>query len=149
MCDTDQLECSYGDSPTPHCRRYYLCDSGSWQLDSFFVCQELPDGYCPAEPEQAEQCVVEIPGLPCIYPGDVSCVCQAHLGAPGAPGGWNCYGPPVNTACPATLPNIGEGCSTNGVQCNYAVDGCSAPPNSTVYCFDGAWEEGEGLSCAL
>lgn len=148
-CDQDRLRCSYGDSPTPLCRRYYQCDAGSWLLDQAFPCQTLPDDYCPATPAHGDACVVEVPGLPCLYEEDVSCVCVATLAAQGRPGNWRCYGPPPNKACPPTLPNIGEGCSTNGVQCNYAADGCTAPPNSTVYCFEGAWEEAERLSCSL
>jgi hypothetical protein len=148
-CDPDRLICSYGDSPTPLCRRYYHCDAGRWALDRALECQKLPDDYCPAAPAQGKACVVEVPGLPCSFDDDVSCVCVGSLAARGQPGSWHCYGPPSNKACPATLPNIGEGCATNGVQCNYAADGCSAPPNSTVYCFEGAWEEAERLSCSL
>jgi len=62
---------------------------------------------------------------------------------------WLCYGPPGDPSCPGALPNIGEGCSTQGVQCSYLED-CEFPPYSTVLCRAGAWQEGDrGTPCVL
>lgn len=145
-CQTDGLLCSYGDAPNPACRRLYQCDSGNWHVDDTLVCPELPRDYCGAQPAHGEPCDYRFAGVPCQHDDQVSCVCYSpNSQAPSA--AWFCYGPPPNKACPSTLPNIGEGCATNGTHCVYNVDGCYAPRNSIVYCFDGAWEEGGGLTC--
>ena len=41
------------------------------------------------------------------------------------------------------------GCDEDGVACNYDTDGCAAAAISSLFCFDGAWEQGEGYVCAL
>lgn len=138
-CADEGLACSYGDSPTPHCRRYYDCAGGAWELspaNANYTCTAISD--CPAKPAFEEACGEAEPGIPCVY-GNVLCFCDG--------GYWNCFGPPANEDCPLVLPNIGDGCTEQALECNYASDGCWAPPNSTVFCHDGAWEEGEKLSC--
>jgi hypothetical protein len=151
-CSTQGLVCSYGDAPVAQCRHAYTCDAGGWALDtspmSFRPCLALPEGYCPAAPAPMQACTVATPGIPCTYDA-LSCLCMARDPYPGAPGTWACYGPPENVACPATLPNLGEGCESNGTACDYAFDGCTADPNSSLFCYEGAWEQGEGYNCAL
>jgi hypothetical protein len=145
-CNTQGLDCSYGEAPNPACRRLYWCDSGLWHRDETIVCPEVPQDYCSEQPAPRESCDYSLAGVPCSYDEHVSCVCYSPNGlAAGA--AWFCYGPSANKACPPTLPNIGEGCATNGTHCIYNVDGCYAPRNSTVYCFDGAWQEGDRLTC--
>ncbi len=147
-CSVPDLLCSYGDAPTPRCRGYYQCENGSWTEDAAlnnFPC--LANADCPATAANVSQCTLENTGIPCAYP-DQLCYCASGKNKQtGAPGYWNCYGAPVNQDCPATLPNIGEGCAEQGLECHYAVDGCTAPPHSTVFCRDGAWEDGEPLGC--
>lgn len=88
--------------------------------------------------------------VPCEYPG-LTCWCDGSgVGQePGASGFWSCYGPPRDTRCPETLPNVGEGCNTRGVACSYVPDGCFTYPFSTVFCFDRQWEAMENpQACA-
>jgi hypothetical protein len=148
-CNQVDLECSYGDSPTPACRRLYQCQSEGWMLvsDAAHPCETAVD--CPAAPVPGTDCIVSTPQTPCDY-GDQLCYCTR---APddlsvGVPGTWACFGAPMNPACPARLPNIGEGCARQALACDYAVNGCIAAPDSTVFCRDGAWEQGETLPCA-
>jgi len=151
-CATPSLTCSYGDAPIAQCRHAYSCDAGVWKLDTSRMssrpCEPLPESYCPATPQHMMPCTVAIPGIPCPYEG-LSCLCLARDPAPGRPGNWVCYGPPQNPACPAELPNLGEGCASNGTACDYSFDGCTADPNSSLFCYEGAWEQGEGYNCAL
>jgi hypothetical protein len=146
-CSEADLRCSYGDAPTPRCRDYYRCSAGKWALDSSAAYPCVTALQCPSAPDPGGACVIEVPGLPCAYTG-LLCFCEASSDpAPGAAGHWGCYGPPVNSACPAQLPNLGEGCETQALECHYASNGCTAPPNSTVFCRGGAWEEGQELLC--
>jgi hypothetical protein len=151
-CPNQGLLCSYGDAPVAQCRHAYACDASVWHLDTSRMssrpCLPLPDDYCPATPQHMQPCTVATPGIPCSYEA-LSCLCMAREPRPGAAGTWACYGPPENAACPATLPNLGEGCASNGAACDYSFDGCTADPNSSLFCYEGAWERGEGYSCAL
>jgi hypothetical protein len=147
-CDEAGLQCSYGDSPTPRCRHYYVCDAATWTADerpSNFTCETAPN--CPSAPTTGSACVLEVPGEPCPN-GNLWCFCEAGIDAQiGDTGTWACFGPPMNPACPASLPNLGEGCEEQAVECKYAVNGCTAAPYSTVFCRNGVWEEGEELLC--
>jgi hypothetical protein len=148
-CDRSGLRCSYGTAKTPQCRDQYECRAGSWQpVESVWPCSTHPAGYCPKAPQHEAACTIEIEGIgiPCDY-GAVRCSCVSRVIQQDSPGMWVCIGPPENPACPAELPNLGEGCQENGLECNYAWDGCTAAPGSTVFCFDGAWEEGTPLVC--
>jgi len=151
-CANESLRCSYGDSSTAQCRRIHQCMAGTWEADtsisSRYSCDPLPADYCPAEPHHQQPCTIATVGMPCTY-GELSCVCFARDPAPGKPGNWLCYGPPANPACPALVPNLGAGCASKGLACNYDGDACQAAPNSSLFCFDGAWEEGEGYNCAI
>ena len=144
-CSEPSLLCSYGDSPTPTCRSHYECTPTGWILDprmSSYPCNEPAPGYCPAEPPPpGTECTPISHLAPCVY-ADVSCSCLSrfHWATQGVDS-WLCFGPPRDAQCPRLLPNIGEGCSTPGVQCSYLED-CDFPPNSTVFCHSGAWEEG-------
>jgi hypothetical protein len=146
-CDNPGLLCSYGDAVTPTCRKYYACAENEWRLDPHidaerYPCDEPAAGYCPAEPPPYHTSCTPVPGrAPCVY-ADVLCACvSGHHWAAGTDE-WLCYGPPRDPNCPRSLPNIGEGCSTPGVQCSYIED-CELPPYSTVFCRNGVWEEGE------
>ncbi|HEX2672087.1 MAG TPA: hypothetical protein VHM25_14500 [Polyangiaceae bacterium] len=151
-CDRDALRCGYGDSRAVQCRRLYECLNGAWQADvsisQRYSCDPLPTDYCPTTPQHEQPCVIANVGMPCTY-GELSCICFASSPMPGKPGNWLCYGPPANPQCPATAPNLGDGCSSNGLGCNYDADACNAAPTSSLFCFDGAWEQGEGYNCAI
>jgi len=146
-CSEADLRCSYGDAPTPRCRTYYRCSASKWALDASDAYPCVTATQCPSAPPQGAACQVEVPGVPCAYTG-LLCFCEAASdAAAGADGHWGCYGPPADPACPALLPNLGEGCATQALECHYASNGCTAPPNSTVFCRGGAWEEGQELLC--
>lgn len=157
-CAVDELRCSYG-LGTSHavCHVLYECTSGVWHVPPQWVvipeCLAHAPGYCPAEPpEHRSECVVGDGGhyMPCEYPesGHLRCYCgaHAHFAMPGAPAIWDCFGPPSDPRCPADLPQIGEGCTENAVECSYAPDGCYSRLN-TVFCYQGAWEEGSRGGC--
>jgi hypothetical protein len=151
-CTHESLRCSYGDSRTAQCRHIDECTNGFWQADTSILdrysCDPLPADYCPSEPHHQQPCTIGIVGMPCEY-GELSCVCYARDPAPGKHGNWLCYGPPANPECPAIAPNLGAGCGSKGLACNYDGDACLAAPNSSLFCFDGAWEQGEGYNCAI
>lgn len=151
-CSEPDLVCGYGDSASPTCRSYFQCAATGWILDprtSSYRCDEPPTGYCPAEPPPNGTACTPIPyRAPCVY-ADVSCRCVNGQHWATHNDGWLCYGPPRDPQCPQALPNIGEGCSTPGVQCSYWED-CEFPPYSTVFCYSGAWEEADrGAPCEL
>jgi hypothetical protein len=91
-------------------------------------------------------CTPTLAWAPCVYE-DAMCSCMNGVHWASGSDRWLCYGPPRDADCPKSLPNIGEGCATQGVQCSY-LEGCDVPPYSTVFCRNGAWEEGErGTPC--
>ncbi|MEO6603295.1 MAG: hypothetical protein ABIQ16_25650 [Polyangiaceae bacterium] len=134
-CVEESLRCSYGDSRTAQCRHLYQCTKGAWQADTStsarYSCDALPADYCPAEPHDAQACTIATVGMPCAY-GELSCVCYARAPAPGKPGNWLCYGPPANPDCPGLVPNLGWGCNSKGLACNYDGDACGAAPSSSL-----------------
>jgi len=155
-CDTPALTCSYGDSASAACRRSYDCrgsaGNSTWLLNTAlqasFPCTALPDGYCPATPPaELTECTVAAYNMPCVY-GSLVCYCGGFSGPmdPGSPGKWGCAGPPADLACPALLPNLGEGCASEGTECDYA-DGCLDPDSANVFCHGGAWEQGTPYTC--
>ncbi len=155
-CDQRYLQCSYGDDDLVACRRFYECRE-SWGWAARYDperCAAVTDAVaelCPSERPAADaSCVITAfgAGIPCAY-RDVTCSCVARFSVVGAPGAWQCYGPPRDPACPRRLPNLGEGCATKGKSCYYAPDGCYAYPYTTVFCYQGEWEEAEELPCAL
>jgi hypothetical protein len=148
-CTSSSLACSYGDAVVSWCRRHYECRNGSWQQPEAVtthhpaLCSPLPPAACPERPPHETPCEVrpveQGSSIPCEYPG-LNCWCEALRQEAGNPGTWGCYGPPLDERCPSTLPNVGEGCATPGVERNYVPNGCYSFPFSTVFCFEGQWE---------
>jgi hypothetical protein len=155
-CPDATLTCSYGDAPAAPCRDVYECQQGgaglTWTLDPTrqisYPCTALPAGYCPATPpDQLSACTLSSYNTPCVY-GSLLCYCGGtgdNL-QPGVRGMWDCVGPPADQDCPATLPNLGEGCASPGTECDYA-EGCLDPETGNVLCHDGAWELGTPYTC--
>lgn len=153
-CQMGGLSCSYGRSAAAFCRRYYECVGSAWVVpeNRQSICENQPADFCPVSPEENAECTVgKIPDfVPCEYPGAIVCYC---MGNPrfqvGAPGLWECYGPPQNPACPELLPNIGDGCAKTAQFCSYGIveQGCYAP-YANVYCYQGQWEIA-GATCSL
>jgi len=155
-CDLPTHTCSYGDSAAVACRRSYDClmsgVGATWVLNTAlqasYPCSTLPPGYCPATPPpELTPCTVAAYNIPCTY-GVLVCYCGG-FGVPmaaGSPGKWGCAGPPADLACPALLPNIGEGCAAEGTECDYA-NGCLDPRTGNVFCHEGAWEQGMPYEC--
>jgi hypothetical protein len=139
--------CSYGDDPRTACRHVYTCSKGNWTAMFTWSCPAITS-YCPATaPAQQSNCMVPTdPSVPCVF-GDLSCYCGSPGIAAGTAAPWICYGPPANPACPAIAPNIGDGCSTQALECWYAPTGCDTP-NSYVFCRNGQWEMEQGPPCA-
>lgn len=152
-CAAEGLTCTYGSSITAYCRHYYQCTELVWQVPerASSGCLAQPADFCPSEPAPGSDCTVgEVSAfVPCEYPQAIGCYCVGNpFFRPGAPGQWECYGPPRNGACPELLPNLGDGCSTFGQFCRYGIvgQGCDAP-YAEVYCYQGAWEA-MGTGCA-
>jgi len=153
-CQAAEATCSYGDELEVACRRFYQCEM-TWTTPERLPvsCEEARRATesCPAKPPvQGGACTVSSAGqgVGCSY-SNVTCYCRGRaLLPPGGPGSWTCVGPPEDPRCPAILPNLGTGCAVNGVECVYVGDGCSAQPYTNVFCFRGAWEEGQGSACA-
>jgi len=151
-CTSEAIRCSYGDSRAVQCRHLYQCTNSAWQADTSisqrYSCDPLPADYCPAAPQHRQPCTIANVGMPCTY-GELSCVCSARSPAPGKTGNWLCYGPPANPACPAAAANVGDGCSGNGLACDYDADACTAAPTSSLLCVYGSWQQGQGYNCAI
>lgn len=142
-CDVAIDLCTYGDSSSTTCRTFFTCADGEWRVPERFsgiVCQQPRD--CPAEFPHGDACALESVNelAGCEYPGGYSCFCSRGSLQ------WGCWGPPIDTRCPERLPNIGEGCDVQALQCSYAPNGCNVLSTAGVLCFDGVWQE-SGLSC--
>lgn len=152
-CTDTTLYCSYGDSPAVNCRHAYQCTasagSSHWEEDPALIksgpCVQPTAQACPSAPMPRTPCDMASVTLACQYPG---LVCQCVLSSRGG-AGWQCLGAPENPACPEQLPNVGEGCTPSGLECDYAVNSCDPTPNRTLFCFQGAWEPGQELGCTL
>lgn len=151
-CSEETLYCGYGDSPAINCRSAYTCTKGdagtTWVLDpaltKVFPC--IPASHCSAAvPALGAACDGADLGLACQYPG---LVCHCQYSSHEKPT-WTCLGAPQDQACPEALPNIGEGCTPNGIECDYTVDACDPTPDRALFCYEGAWEPGQDLGCAL
>lgn len=141
------LACGYGDSPMVGCRTYFECDE-VWQEPTWTERLPCPTDFdCPeAKPVSGSVCPGEELPYTCSYAQAVRCSCRSI--SLGGPTYWGCQGPPVDVRCPAQLPNLGEGCAENGLNCYYVSSGCGAAPSSSVRCFQGAWQPGEAVPCA-
>jgi hypothetical protein len=153
-CEQQNVSCTYGDSASSMCRRFYQCSDGRWttHANRSMDCNLPPLGFCPEQPSPSAECIVGESDvfLPCGYSSGVTCYCLGNpVGVKGAQGVWDCFGPPPNAECPELLPNIGEGCRTTAQFCRYGVveEGCHAP-YASVYCYQGAWEISP-QSCSL
>ena len=152
-CDQEALYCEYGEAPAVYCRSAYTCENAgagnAWVTDAaltkVYPCTPATPTVCPSAPAARSPCDASLLGLACQYPG---LVCHCSLPSKGQPG-WACFGAPENLACPEHLPNIGEGCAPNGIECDYAFDSCDPTPDREVFCYEGAWEAGQDLGCPL
>jgi hypothetical protein len=98
----------------------------------------MPPSECP--PTQPQNGITQCTnmGLSCAY-GSTLCLCDACADGPCMvpPVKWQCTkaeGPP---SCPATAPNEGTACSTEGEQCTYGFP-CSGS-GANAECMSGAW----------
>lgn len=156
LTDDEGLLCFYGEDPRVACRGRYECHEGTWRLPPgiFGLCHEPEEDFCPSEqPPSADVCTVSTagPDMVCGYENNLSCMCYGHgLGnEPGGSGYWNCFGPPADGRCPAVIPNLGEGCEVQALQCRYEPASCDGASYDTVFCFNGEWELGEEVGCDL
>jgi hypothetical protein len=118
-CSNASLYCEYGDSPAINCRTAYTCTKADadtvWVADGalskVYACNPAPS--CPSTPAPRPPCDMGGLGSACKFAGLVcSCILSSHETP-----GWSCLGAPENPVCPEYLPNIGEGCAPNGVEC--------------------------------
>jgi hypothetical protein len=138
-CPKNGLQCQYGSDPRIDCNTLATCQGTSWQLT-------LPATSCagtpPTCPAKQPMGTCTPPGLICGY-GSTSCNCSCGpLCGPGGTGYWNCQ--TAAAGCPATPPNAGTACGTNGTSCRYQ---CGDGGSRT--CKDGLWITASGGPCPV
>ena len=138
-CSVADLRCTYGDNAAPRCRRGYVCQGGSWQVDGL-GCDADPPA-CPDAPGGTE-CVSQ--QALCVS-GALFCICGpcGGAGCPDAPWFWSCGAPP-DTGCPDILPNDGTACDSAGLSCHYGI---FCAEEATAKCVNGAWKWDPMLAC--
>lgn len=138
MCSVSlpNLECEYGDDPSPACNMLFQCDpNGSWQdIGTSGACSHTT-GMCAATYGAVpvnQACSAE--GLWCNYP-EGNCYCSSSLPTPGP--SWSCVA--LAPTCPPDRPRIGTACSAPGpnVTCDYG----SCIGGAAVLCADGYWQQ--------
>lgn len=147
-CTSQGLRCGFGSSVRPDCRRNYLCQ-GTWQRSEIFpletLCVAPPAGQCPDSAPvddtpcgttSSHPCEFET-GL-CFCPGADECFSTRGL-CPHGERRWSCPRPPADLDCPLRVPNEGDGCDAQGVECRYDADGCG-PIARSMFCRNGQWE---------
>ncbi len=139
-CDVAALRCTYGDSPSPSCRRGFLCQGGKWQVDGLGCFPEPPA--CPAGATDGIECSDQ-PNR-CVTSVQV-CVCGpcGGAGCPDPPWFWSCGSIPT-MGCPELLPNDGTACDDTSLVCEYGVF-CN--DEATARCTNGAWKWDPSLAC--
>jgi hypothetical protein len=156
-CGLEGIECSYGSSVVWMCRHLATCWHYSWQVIRN-PCPQPPEGFCPeAPPTDGQECTPDPAITPievarvllwatCVYDGGVACECFSWCGdVASCPFRWECFGPPDDPDCPLVVPNLGQGCATEGTECNYG-DPCKT--GERVICRDGLWQRA-GYPCPL
>lgn len=140
ICGVAALRCTYGDSPSPSCRRGYLCQDGKWLVDGLGCFPDPPA--CPAGATEGIECA-EQPNR-CVT-GVQVCVCGpcGGAGCPDPPWFWSCGSIPT-MGCPELLPNDGTACADGTLVCHYGVF-CS--DEATARCTDGAWKWDPSFAC--
>lgn len=135
------LRCTYGDSVRPECRTDYTCTSGGWATTKNFCEPSLDCG--TTDPTEGSACTTE--GV-CEVGNDI-CVCTACAGGPCMPSPtWSCAKPPTTAGCPATVPNDGTSCTTEGLNCSYGL--ICAQSGAMVDCKNGRWTWNMLIACA-
>ena len=135
-CGARALDCSFGDSPLPECRRQFSCVRGQWTNGPRYgTCRQ--SAACPqAQPAQTSACAGRDAGNRCAFPSGALCTCTAevcggsgctHLPAPQ----WFCT--QVAAGCPRKVPNAGAVCDAGPQNCEYEYCGVTAT------CRDGIW----------
>ena len=135
-CTREGLVCTFGDDPRASCRTRATCTSATWAITSP-RCVPLPTD-CPATPSAGAVCGT--PDNVCAYADGTRCNCAfCPLSGPACmptpPPHYFCVPPPSNAQCPRLMPNLGDACTSNGVQCDY--DGCGS--GMTVECTNNVW----------
>lgn len=142
-CDRDGVTCTYGDSLTADCRREWMCINGLWGAKDWPErCEAIGDRACGgAPPVQGASCCATRP-VRCEYqtPG-VVCDCDPSWSPPT----WDCrtLDSRLDPACPERLPNRGQDCDVEGLECEY--DLCV----EQAVCMAGRWIWNNGWSCPV
>jgi len=134
-CDRTGLVCGYGDDPRWSCRTVATCN-GTWSVVAD-ACPPSPPATCPATLADASGKDCPTKDAFCSYDG-LACQCTNCVEYPiercDGPITWRCESPNSDPVCPAAIPNVGLGCSTEGKQCTY---GCENGHSRT--CSGGVW----------
>jgi len=152
--------CGYGASTRTDCRQIYQCKSdGTWGLNDSahfaykYSCKEPPEDACPETPTPGESCETvlssaTVTNVVCEYEGLTVCTCskdQALFSGSGV--SWQCFEPPSDSRCPPIMPNFGEGCEVQALECVYN-DPCIVSGDA-VLCRRGEWIMSDQLCWAL
>ncbi len=136
-CPKVGLECAYGEDPRPQCRPHASCSNSGWQIP-IGLCAPAPTLTCPTTAAAAANQACSAEGAYCTYPSGAVCGCGGCLGGPCSMNKtWHCDAPPTTAGCPKTLPNLGTGCLTNGLECDYGS--CSAGDIAGRKCDGTVW----------
>lgn len=141
------VECTYGDDPRHACRPDFACVDGGWALQRAalapqYPCASPPPAACPATLDAAVNADCPVAGAVCPY-GASACVCTVCTGGcmarpdAGVPVTWQCDQPPSTPGCPASAPNYGTRCVTEGLVCDYG--NCLAKTWMEAQCSGGVW----------
>jgi hypothetical protein len=132
-CNSEGLDCTWGDSVLAACRTARHCAAGKWAPVNWGTCPG-PASSCPAAPPAGYTTVCSSDGggpnlnKGCAFPTGHECVCSSMM-CSGAcqffdPPIWICSQPPA-APCPAVIPNAGTRCEATGAQsCGYAGGAC-------------------------
>jgi hypothetical protein len=148
-CGTASLLCSYGSDPRFGCRDVLSCNSGKWASVGDTCSKVVPT--CPRAALRSDggldACTGAELGLTCVYADEAyTCApCEGNLCR--AESYWQTQSLP--TACPASVPNFGQACTSPGARCNYntcANDG-AANYGAAMTCTTGFWAATTGTIC--
>lgn len=140
-------QCGYGTSLRADCREVYYCTSdGTWGLYDptyRYACEAPPQDACPETPTPGESCETVLSAtvleVVCEFEGFTICTCSRvqTLMSGSLSASWRCFEPPGDSRCPPIMPNFGEGCDVQALECVYN-DPCF-DSGDAVFCRRGEW----------
>lgn len=151
-CEHLKQECEYGDHPLANCRTLYACTEGGWAekcslpgeqscgtkcLEPLLSCQLLEDSGGVSQPCDDEVFLCQdllgaglVKQCACAQCVEASCQSAKQV---------TCKSSPVPVGCPAEAPNLGHGCTPEGLECTYGH--VEFQSQLKRQCSQGVWRE--------